>query len=284
MKGSFLLFSGRKFKEKGFPRLAIWCLERAVKVLEGEQEKKEAFKLLEEAKEEFISYLREKAENYEKEGDYTEALIMYERIKDAGGEVDESHLEELRKKARKKKKFEVELLFNPRSMGFNFARNYRQWLFSITGVSKYDEAFDSSDKIYPPELLVVWKKAYENPESYEAQYELARAFASFGYMENALSQARILSKKWQKAEAELLLANVLSDLGRKEEAAEHYLKAAEMRPDLQEAYFYLGKLYLEMDDEIAIHYFRKCVEINPSTDIAAEALELIKGIMQNREA
>lgn len=252
-------------------------------MLEGERERKEAFKLLKEAREEFITYLREKAESCEKEGDYTEALIMYEKIKDAGGEVDESHMEELRKKAREEKKFEVELLFNPRSMGFNFARNYRQWLFSITGVSKYDEAFDSSDKIYPPELLVVWKKAYENPESYEAQYELARAFASFGYLENALSQARILSKKWQRAEAELLLANVLSDLGRKEEAAEHYLRAAEMKPDLQEAYFYLGKLYLELDDEIAIHYFRKCVEIKPSTDIAAEALELIKEIMQNRE-
>ncbi len=261
----------------------MWCLEKACKHEQGEQ-KERACRLLQEAKKGFAERLEKKAKACEERGDYTEALILYERIKDLGGEVDEGRLEELRKKARKEKAFEVELLFNPRAMGFNFARNYRQWLFSISGVSKYDDAFDSSEKIYPPQLLVVWKKAYENPENYGAQYELARAFASFGYLERALTQARILVRKWPTAEAELLLANILADLGRPDEAAEHYIKALEKKPDFQEACLLLGKLYLEADEEIALHYFRKCIEINPSTDAALEALEIVKRIAEERQS
>ena len=85
----FLIRTAIMLKEKGFLRLSMWFLEKA-KRIDGEKVER----LLEEQRHEYASYLERKAKEYEKAGDYTEALILLERVKDLGKEVDENWEEE----------------------------------------------------------------------------------------------------------------------------------------------------------------------------------------------
>ncbi len=274
----FLIKTAIMLKEKGFLRLSMWFLEKA-KRIDGE----EVEKLLEEQKHEYASYLEKKAREYEKAGDYTEALILLERVKDLGKEVDENWEEDLRIKSRKQKEFETKLLMNPSSMGFQFARQYRKWLFSLTGTPRHSFEDDSSRKVIPPELLTIWKDAYKNPDDYEKQYKLALNFSIYGYIWEAILQAEKTEELQKTAEVEFLLGILFMDIGEKEKAAEKFICAIEIDPSYQEAYFYLGKLFSEIDTETAIQYLRKCIEVDPTTDIAESAIEILGGIRDEIE-
>ncbi|MCD6453945.1 MAG: tetratricopeptide repeat protein [Candidatus Aminicenantes bacterium] len=274
----FLIKTAKVLKEKGFLRLSMWFLERAKKI-----DGKEVEKLLEEQKHEYASYLEKKAKEYEKNGDFTEALLLLERVKDLGKEVDEEWMERVREESRKQKEFETKLLLNPSSMGFQFANQYRKWLFSLTGTPRHSSEDDSSRKVVPPEIFKVWKEAYKNPEDYEKQYKLALNFSVYGYIWEAILQAEKTEKLKKTPEIEFLLGILYMDTGEKEKAAEKFTCAIELDPEYQEAYYYLGRLFSEIDDEIAIQYLRKCIEIDPTSDIAESAIEILGGIKETIE-
>ncbi len=275
----FLIKTAIRLRKRGYYRLSFWFLERAKRF--GAQERAE--ELLREEKQEYARYLLEKAREYEKKGDFTEALILIERAEELGAQVDKDEVEALREKSRKQKEFETKLLLNPASMGFQFASNYRKWLFSLTGTPHFSHEDDSSRKILPPELLKVWKEAYEKPEDYEAQYKLALNFSIYGYTWEAISQAQKAESLKKTSEVEFLMGILYMELGEKEKAGEKLTCALELDPQNQAAYYFLGKLFLDMDEEAALFYLRRCIEIDPTTDIAESALDLLGGIKREVE-
>ncbi len=274
----FLIRTSKKLKEKGFLRLSIWFLKKAQK-LNG----KEVERLLQEHKNDYAKCLKKKARDYEKKGDPTEALILLERVKELGGEVDEEWEEGLRLKSRKQKSFETKLLLNPASIGFNFARSYRKQLFSISGTPSFSDEDDSSRKVIPPELLKVWKKAVKSSQDYEKQYRLAVNMAIYGYIWEAKIQGEKTEEIKKTTEIELLLGILNMDLGEKEKAAEKLMYALELDPKNQEAYCHLGKIFSEIDEETAIQYLRKCIEIDPTTETAENAIEILEEIKDEIE-
>ncbi len=275
----FLIKTAVRLKERGYYRLSFWFLERAKKM--GARERAE--ELLEKQKHEYAEYLLEKARDYERKGDFTEALILAERAGEMGEDVDEEWMEDLRKRSRKQKEFETRLLLNPASMGFQFASNYRKWLFSLTGTPHYSDQDDSSRKVLPPELLKTWKEAYNKPENYEAQYKLALNFSVYGYIWEAISQAQRAEELKKTSEVEFLLGMLYMEMGDKEKAGEKLTCAVELDPENQAAYYFLGKLFLDLDEEASLHYLRRCIEIDPSSDLAENALDLLGGIRKEVE-
>ncbi len=275
----FLIKTAVRLKERGYYRLSFWFLEKAKKM--GAKEKAE--ELLKQQKHDYARYLIEKAKDYEKQGDFIEALILAERAMDMGEKVDEDWLENLRKHSRKQKEFETKLLLNPASMGFQFASNYRKWLFSLTGAPRFSHEDDSSRKVLPPELLKVWKEAYEKPQDYEAQYKLALNFSIYGYTWEAISQAQKAESLKKTSEVEFLMGMLYMELGEKEKAGEKLTCALELDPENQAAYYFLGKLFLDMDEEAALFYLRRCIEIDPTSDVAESALDLLGGIKREIE-
>ncbi len=239
--------------------------------------------MLREERQEYARYLLERAREYEVKGDFTEALILAERASELGEKVNEGWLEDLRQRSRKQKEFETRLLLNPASMGFQFASNYRKWLFSLTGTPRFSHEDDSSRKVLPPQLLRVWKEAYQKPQDYEAQYKLALNFSIYGYTWEAISQAQKAESLKKTSEVEFLMGMLYMELGEKEKAGEKLACAVELDPQNQAAYYFLGKLFLDMDEEAALFYLRRCIEIDPNTDVAESALDLLGGIKREVE-
>ncbi len=65
-------------------------------------------------------------------------------------------------------------------------------------------------------------------------------------------------------QAHLVLADVLSDLGKKKQAIRHYLIAIKIEPDLAVAYHNLAYTLEELGNfSAAINYYRKAVQLNP---------------------
>ncbi len=275
----FLIKTAIRLKQRGYYRLSFWFLEKAKKW--GAHEKAE--ELLRKEKQEYAEYLIEKAREYEEKGDFTEALILVERAEDLGAQVDKNWVETLREKSRKQKEFETKLLLNPASMGFQFASNYRKWLFSLTGTPRFSHQDDTSRKVLPPELLKVWKEAYEKPGDYEAQYKLALNFSIYGYVWEAISQAQKAENLKKTSEVEFLMGMLYMELGDKEKAGEKLTCALELDPENQSVYYFLGKLFLDMDEDAALFYLRRCIEIDPTSDLAESALDLLGGIKREVE-
>ena len=74
---------------------------------------------------------------------------------------------------------------------------------------------------------------------------LQRAYRDFSTAENAARFTDDLRLEPNNAAAHLELAKSLGALGRKDEAFEHLLKSAELRPDRAETFHYLGVFFLE---------------------------------------
>ena len=80
------------------------------------------------------------------------------------------------------------------------------------------------------------KAARLNPRDFEISYELARAYAGAGELEQARTTARALAVEHDQAEGHHLLGNVEEKLGNPLEAVRQYQKAAELEPS--ESYFF----------------------------------------------
>jgi tetratricopeptide (TPR) repeat protein len=74
------------------------------------------------------------------------------------------------------------------------------------------------------------------------------------------------------APAYVELAKILEKEGRYREAQDIYFRLINLFPNLQYPYCALGKLYLKLGDrENGVKFLKKCVQIDPSSELAADA-------------
>jgi tetratricopeptide (TPR) repeat protein len=118
-------------------------------------------------------------------------------------------------------------------------------------------------------------KALENPfylTPEVAYYRLAELALKEGDRSSAEKYLKLaLRNNPDFIPAYLALGELLEDEGRKEEAAKLYLRLISIYPKLQEPYCRLGELLLEKDREAGVKYLKKCISINPSSELAAQA-------------
>ncbi len=135
------------------------------------------------------------------------------------------------------------------------------------------EVFESQGKY--TEAIAEYRKAIEkNPKAIDLHYRLGRALLQQSHDPAVLDQARKefeaeLSLNPSDAVAEYQIAQVLTAEQRKPEAAQHFERAAELRPDFPEALIAVAKLRSDAkrySDAIAL--LESAVKLQPRNETA----------------
>ncbi|HEY9696906.1 MAG TPA: tetratricopeptide repeat protein [Trichocoleus sp.] len=106
-----------------------------------------------------------------------------------------------------------------------------------------------------------------NPEAAKAHRGLANVFSQLGNRETEVNhryQAVTNQPQWATPQNQLLLGNSLLEVDKPEAAIDCYQRAIQLRPDFFEAYYNLGVVYAQQEQEQqAIEQFQKALALNP---------------------
>lgn len=105
----------------------------------------------------------------------------------------------------------------------------------------------------------------KNPNSWIAHNDLGIALQSKGRLDEAMAHYRRALQFRADAEVYNNIANVFTQQGNSNEAAEYYLKALKVNPNYVNAYYNMGKLFqIQGKTDAAIDCFRQALRRNPA--------------------
>lgn len=163
-------------------------------------------------------------------------------------------------------------------------------LVSAVAFLPFDEIFggdedDPSQNIVNPndDIIAEMRQAVEeNPDDVEAVLLLANVLGNSGKMDEAIPYyEQAIEMAPDDASARLAFARALADSDFQQDAELQFRRVLEMDPESQEAHYYLGELYMEWDpprEEEARDLFERAVAINPDSLIGELATNQLSSI------
>jgi len=164
--------------------------------------------------------------------------------------------------------------------GIDFVDRQRTLEFWKSGFPPYKEEYYFNKALTSEFVLAQSEQATKNPADADARFNFGVTLAQLGLVDKALDQIRRFVKlKPDDRDGHYLLANLLADQGYDDEAVREFEKTIALDPNFHEAYLYLGKHYLNLDDtQQAERIFTHLLQQKQSSELAEEAraqLELV---------
>ena len=165
--------------------------------------------------------------------------------------------------------------------GVDFVDRQRTLEFWKSGFPPYKEEYYFNKALTSELVLAQSEQAAKNPSDADACFNFAVTLAQLGLVNKALDQIRSFVKlKPDDRDGHYLLANLLADQGYDDEAVREFEKTIALDPNFHEAYLYLGKHYLNLDDtQQAERIFTHLLSQDQVGELAEDAraqLELIQ--------
>jgi tetratricopeptide (TPR) repeat protein len=173
--------------------------------------------------------------------------------------------------------------------GIDFVDRQRTLEFWKSGFPPYKEEYYFNKALTSELVLAQSEQATKNPEDADACFNFGVTLAQLGLVNKALDQIRrFVELKPDDRDGHYLLANLLADQGYDDEAVREFEKTISLDPNFHEAYLYLGKHYLNLDDtQQAERIFAHLLQQNQASELAEEVraqLDLIHANSPTRTA
>ena len=156
--------------------------------------------------------------------------------------------------------------------GIDFVDRQRTLEFWKSGFPPYKEEYYFNKALTSELVLAQSEQATKNPEDADACFNFGVTLAQLGLVNKALDQIRrFVELKPDDRDGHYLLANLLADQGYDDEAVREFEKTIALDPNFHEAYLYLGKHYLNLDDtQQAERIFAHLLQQNQASELAEE--------------
>ena len=119
----------------------------------------------------------------------------------------------------------------------------------------------------------------QNPEDVEAQSLLASMLANSGRIQEAIPvYEELIRQNPDDASIRLDFARALQSNGMPADAEAQFLRVLEQQPDNHTAHYYLGRLYLDWQPSRqgeAVEHFERVIEIAPNSFLAEQATSVL---------
>jgi tetratricopeptide (TPR) repeat protein len=173
--------------------------------------------------------------------------------------------------------------------GIDFVDRQRTLEFWKSGFPPYKEEYYFNKALTSELVLAQSEQATKNPADADACFNFGVTLAQLGLVNKALDQIRrFVELKPDDRDGHYLLANLLADQGYDDEAVREFEKTIALDPNFHEAYLYLGKHYLNLDDtQQAERIFAHLLQQNQASELAEEVraqLDLIHAKSPTRTA
>jgi tetratricopeptide (TPR) repeat protein len=173
--------------------------------------------------------------------------------------------------------------------GVDFVDRQRTLEFWKSGFPPYKEEYYFNKALTSELVLAQSEQATKNPADADACFNFGVTLAQLGLVNKALDQIRrFVELKPDDRDGHYFLANLLADQGYDDEAAREFEKTIALDPNFHEAYLYLGKHYLNLDDtQQAERIFAHLLQQNQASELAEEVraqLDLIQAKGPTRTA
>jgi tetratricopeptide (TPR) repeat protein len=133
--------------------------------------------------------------------------------------------------------------------GIDFVDRQRTLEFWKSGFPPYKEEYYFNKALTSELVLAQSEQTTKNPADADACFNFGVTLAQLGLVNKALDQIRrFVELKPDDRDGHYLLANLLADQGYDDEAVREFEKTIALDPNFHEAYLYLGKHYLNLDD------------------------------------
>ena len=164
--------------------------------------------------------------------------------------------------------------------GIDFVDRQRTLEFWKSGFPPYKEEYYFNKALTSELVLAQSEQATKNPTDADACFNFGVTLAQLGLVNKALDQIRrFVELKPDDRDGHYLLANLLADQGYDDEAVREFEKTIALDANFHEAYLYLGKHYLNLDDtQQAERIFTHLLSQDKNSELAEEVraqLELI---------
>ena len=164
--------------------------------------------------------------------------------------------------------------------GIDFVDRQRTLEFWKSGFPPYKEEYYFNKALTSELVLAQSEQTTKNPSDADACFNFGVTLAQLGLVNKALDQIRrFVQLKPDDRDGHYLLANLLADQGYDDEAVREFEKTIALDPNFHEAYLYLGKHYLNLEDtQQAERIFAHLLQHNQASELAEEVraqLELI---------
>ena len=156
--------------------------------------------------------------------------------------------------------------------GIDFVDRQRTLEFWKSGFPPYKEEYYFNKALTSELVLAQSEQATKNPADADACFNFGVTLAQLGLVNKALDQIRrFVELKPDDRDGHYLLANLLADQGYDDEAVREFEKTIALDPNFHEAYLYLGKHYLNLDDtQQAERIFAHLLQQNQASELAEE--------------
>lgn len=125
----------------------------------------------------------------------------------------------------------------------------------------------------------------QNPDDLAAQGLLASMLANLGRMQEAIPvYERVLEQDPDNVDVRLSFAQSLQSNGMTSDAEAQFLKVLELDPDNHTAHYFLARLYMDWQprrEEDAIRHFQRVVEIAPDSFYAEQSQSVLDTVGQS---
>lgn len=164
--------------------------------------------------------------------------------------------------------------------GIDFVDRQRTLEFWKSGFPPYKEEYYFNKALTSELVLEQSEQVAKNPADADACFNFGVTLAQLGLVNKALDQIRrFVELKPDDRDGHYCLANLLADQGYDDEAVREFEKTIAIDPHFREAYLYLGKHYLNLDDtQQAERIFKHLLSEDQVSELAEEArsqLELL---------
>lgn len=279
---------GDRYGAEGEWGLARHEYEKALFAIDkGDGEKARVMEKLRQADEEVLARNVVRAEAAKESGDLKEALAYYEGALEAIAELPEraerkadleERIDEIRR-ALDEASLRSEIADFLEGQGTaEFARQRRQWEFSMYFVNPSTENLDDSEKYTTLDLIEQAGELDEDPDNPDRLVNFGMALAQSGFTRRAIQPLRrAAALRPDDKEVHYLLGNLFADEGDLDLAVAEFEKALEIDPKFALAYLYLGRTYLKAgDDEEAVRLLGKAIQNGTEeSGVPEEARELL---------
>ena len=157
--------------------------------------------------------------------------------------------------------------------GIDFVDRQRTLEFWKSGFPPYKEEYYFNKALTSELVLAQSEQVTKNPQDADACFNFGVTLAQLGLVNKALVQIRrFVELKPNDREGHYFLANLLADQGYDDEAVREFEKTIAIDPNFHEAYLYLGKHYLNLEDnQQAERILKHLLTQNPGDELADEA-------------